>query len=88
MEQVDILMVGHFARDELIVDGKGVVSAGGGVYYGSIVLRRMGLKVAIATRLNQADFPLLEELKSWKSSLRGRDVFFDALRRFRQQSLG
>jgi len=32
--------------------------------------------------------PMLEELKSWKSSLRGRDVFFDALRRFRQQSLG
>jgi alpha-amylase/alpha-mannosidase (GH57 family) len=31
--------------------------------------------------------PLLDELKSWKSSLRGRDVFFDALRRFRQQSL-
>jgi len=31
--------------------------------------------------------PLLDELKSWKSSLRGRDVFFDALRRFRQQTL-
>lgn len=31
--------------------------------------------------------PLLDELKSWKTSLRGRDVFFDALRRFRQQAL-
>jgi sugar/nucleoside kinase (ribokinase family) len=63
MESVEILMVGHFAKDELIVDGKGVVSAGGGVYYGSIVLRRMGLKVAVATRLHPADFPLLDELK-------------------------
>lgn len=63
MDPVDILMVGHFAKDELIVDGKGAIAAGGGVYYGSMVLRRMGLKVAVATRLNQADFPLLDELK-------------------------
>jgi sugar/nucleoside kinase (ribokinase family) len=64
MDPVDILMVGHFAKDELIVDGSGAVAAGGGVYYGSIVLRRMGMNVAIATRLNPADFPLLEELKA------------------------
>ncbi len=63
MENIDILMAGHFAKDELIVDGKGEVSSGGGVYYGSIVLRRMGLKVAIATRLRQEDFPRLEELR-------------------------
>lgn len=63
MDSVDILMIGHFAKDELIVDGRGVTSAGGGVYYGSIVLRRMGLSVAIATRLKQDDFGLLEELK-------------------------
>lgn len=63
MDPVDILMVGHFAKDELIVDGKGAIAAGGGVYYGSMVLRRMGLKVAVATRLNPADFPLLDELK-------------------------
>lgn len=31
--------------------------------------------------------PLLSELKSWKTSLRGQDVFFDALRRFRLQAL-
>ena len=63
MDPVDILMVGHFAKDELIVDGKGAIAAGGGVYYGSMVLRRMGLKVVVATRLNPADFPLLDELK-------------------------
>ena len=64
MENYDILMVGHFAKDELIVDGKGEVSSGGGVYYGSMALHQMGLKVAIATRLKQEDFPRLEELKS------------------------
>jgi sugar/nucleoside kinase (ribokinase family) len=63
MEPVDILMVGHFAKDELIVDGKGEVASGGGVYYGSMALRQMGLKVAIATRLRKDDFPRLEELR-------------------------
>jgi sugar/nucleoside kinase (ribokinase family) len=63
MDSVDILMVGHFAKDKLIVDGQEQVSSGGGVYYGSMALRQMGLKVAVATRLNPADFPRLEELR-------------------------
>ena len=63
MNDVDLLMVGHFAKDEVIVDGKGEITSGGGVYYGSAVLRRLGLKVAIATRLHTADFPRLEELR-------------------------
>lgn len=63
MEAFDVLMVGHFARDELIVDGKGEVSSGGGVYYGSIALRQMGLKVAVATRLHPSDFSHLDELR-------------------------
>ena len=63
MSAVDILLVGHFAKDELIVDGKGIISSGGGVYYGSLALRRMGLEVAVATRLKAEDFPRLEELR-------------------------
>ncbi len=63
MINYDILMVGHFARDELIVDGKGEASSGGGVYYGSMVLRQMGLQVAIATRLKKEDFPHLDVLR-------------------------
>ena len=63
MEKVDVLMVGHFAKDELIVDGKGETASGGGVYYGSMALRQMGLKVAVATRLRREDFPRLEELR-------------------------
>lgn len=56
-------MVGHFAKDELIVDGKGEISSGGGVYYGSMALRQMGYQVAVATRLHPDDFPRLEELR-------------------------
>jgi sugar/nucleoside kinase (ribokinase family) len=63
MNSVDILMVGHFAKDELIVDGKGETSSGGGVYYGSMALRQMGLKVAVATRLHPDDFPRLDEMR-------------------------
>ena len=63
MESVDILLIGHFAKDELIVDGRGQISSGGGVYYGSVVLRRLGLRVAVVTRLHPQDFPRLEELR-------------------------
>jgi len=59
----DILMIGHFAKDRNVVDGKGRVEFGGGVYFGSIVARRLGLKVAVATRLHPDDFPHLEELR-------------------------
>ncbi len=63
MENIDILMVGHFAKDELIVDGKCELASGGAVYYGSMALRQMGLNVAVATKLHPADFPRLEELR-------------------------
>lgn len=63
MDNIDVLMVGHFAKDELIVDGKGETASGGGVYYGSIVLQRMGLKTTIATRLHLDDFQRLDELR-------------------------
>jgi sugar/nucleoside kinase (ribokinase family) len=60
---VDVTIIGHFAKDELIVDGVSRTSSGGSVYYGSIALRRLGLEVAIVTRLHSDDFPRLEEVK-------------------------
>ncbi len=63
MKTVDILMIGHFAKDRIVVDGKGEISPGGAVYYGSVALRRLGLEVAIATRLHPDDFSLLAPLK-------------------------
>jgi sugar/nucleoside kinase (ribokinase family) len=60
----DILMIGHFARDRIVVDGHSETVSGGGVYYGSIALRRLGVRVAVATRLHLDDFPLLDELRA------------------------
>lgn len=61
---VDIAVIGHFAKDKIIVQGEERVSSGGSVYYGAIALRRMGLRVAAITRLQQDDFGLLDELKA------------------------
>ncbi len=60
---VDIAVIGHFAKDKIIVRGEERVSSGGSVYYGAMALRRMGLQVAVITRLRQDDFGLLDELK-------------------------
>jgi sugar/nucleoside kinase (ribokinase family) len=60
---VDLMLVGHLARDRNVVDGMGSIETGGGVYFGSIALRHLGLRVAVVTRLHADDFHLLEELR-------------------------
>lgn len=64
MFDLDILMIGNFAKDKLIVDGVEEIASGGGVYYGSMVIKQLGAKVAVITRLHPNDFPRLEELKA------------------------
>ncbi len=59
----DLLMFGHFAVDKIIVDGVAETVSGGGVYYGSVAARRLGARVGVVTRLREADFPRLEELR-------------------------
>lgn len=60
----DILMIGHLAKDQLVVDGRSTHALGGAVQYGSIALRRLGIEVSVATRLHPDDFPLLDEMKA------------------------
>ena len=60
---VDIMMIGHFAKDKLVVDGHGEIASGGAVYYGSIALRHLGVGVVVVTRLHPDDFSLLDELQ-------------------------
>ena len=60
---VDVMMIGNFAKDKLIVDGNEQTASGGGVYYGSVVIKRLGLKVMVVTRLHPDDFGRLDELK-------------------------
>jgi len=63
MYDVDIMMLGHFAKDKLVVDGVGEFASGGAVYYGSVALHHIGVSAAITTRLHPNDFPRLDELK-------------------------
>jgi sugar/nucleoside kinase (ribokinase family) len=58
----DVMILGHFAKDRLVVDGQSAISSGGAVYYGSIALRHIGLGVVVVTRLHPEDFERLEEL--------------------------
>lgn len=60
---VDVAVIGHFARDQLVVGENEEVASGGSVYYGALALRQLGLQVAVVTRLAKADFPRLDELK-------------------------
>ena len=60
---VDIMMIGHFAKDLLVIDGQSEAASGGAVYYGSVALRRQGLRVAVVTRMHSDDFWLLDELR-------------------------
>ena len=59
----DVMTIGHFAQDRNVVDGVAKVESGGGVYFGSVALKRLGLRVAVVTRLHPDDFPRLDELK-------------------------
>jgi sugar/nucleoside kinase (ribokinase family) len=64
MPDLDILMIGNFAKDKLIVDGVEEIASGGGVYYGSVVIQRLGLRAGIVTRLHPHDFHRLEEVRA------------------------
>ncbi|PKO14555.1 MAG: carbohydrate kinase [Chloroflexi bacterium HGW-Chloroflexi-10] len=63
MTDFDVMMIGNFAKDKLIVDGVEEIASGGGVYYGSVVVKRLGYNVVVVTRLHPDDFPRLVELK-------------------------
>ncbi len=60
---VDLMMIGHFAIDRNVIDGQGATVAGGAVYFGSMAVRRLGVSVAVVTRLRSEDFSYLDDLK-------------------------
>ncbi|MFB3819619.1 MAG: PfkB family carbohydrate kinase [Candidatus Methylomirabilales bacterium] len=64
VRDVDILLIGHFAKDRLVVDGRAETASGGAVFYGSVPLRRLGVRVAVATRLHPDDAGRLDELRA------------------------
>jgi len=63
MPEYDVVMIGNFAKDKIIVDGIEEVASGGGVYFGSVVIKRLGARVLVVTRLHLNDYSRLEELR-------------------------
>ncbi|MFX1281519.1 MAG: PfkB family carbohydrate kinase [Promethearchaeota archaeon] len=59
----DIVILGHFAKDIIEIDGNSYTSLGGAVYYGGIAGSHMGLRISIITRLKEEDFEFLGILK-------------------------
>lgn len=62
-QNFDVVLLGHFAKDKDVIDGKERDVLGGAVYYGAFPLKMMGIKVAVVTKLARNDFPELSILK-------------------------
>lgn len=62
-QNFDVVLLGHFAKDKDVIDGKERDVLGGAVYYGAFPLKMMGIKVAVVTKLARKDFPELSILK-------------------------
>jgi sugar/nucleoside kinase (ribokinase family) len=57
-EMFDIAMIGHFSKDVLITLGEVKTMPGGAVYYGSIPVAKMGLRIAVITKIAEEDLHL------------------------------
>ncbi|MCD5408930.1 PfkB family carbohydrate kinase [Candidatus Bipolaricaulota bacterium] len=66
----DVVAIGHLDNGRIVKGEEVQEGVGGAVYFGGIVLARLGLRVAVVTRLAQADAWMLRELEG-----AGIDVF-------------
>jgi sugar/nucleoside kinase (ribokinase family) len=58
----DIAFVGHFTKDTIVHPESSTTHLGGAFYYGANVAARMGLRVAVITRLARSDWAVVDEL--------------------------
>jgi len=56
----DIIILGHFAKDKLVIHGVEKEATGGAVYYGALALSKLNIRTAIITMLAKADYSYLE----------------------------
>lgn len=63
LNKFDVILLGHFAKDVDVVDGKEKEVIGSAVYQGSFPLKIIGVNVAIVTKLAKSDYPLLSIFK-------------------------
>ncbi|MHA1294750.1 MAG: PfkB family carbohydrate kinase [Promethearchaeota archaeon] len=62
---VDIVILGHIAKDIIVIDDVSHPAIGGAVYYGAIAGSNIGLKVVVITRLTKEDFSILEDFNKY-----------------------
>lgn len=60
---LDIIILGHFAKDKLIIHGVKKDALGGAVYYGSMALSKLDVFTGIITLLSREDFSYLDILE-------------------------
>ena len=63
LKNFEVVLLGHFAIDNDVVNGIEKEITGSAVYYGAFSLEAIGAKVAIVTKLAKKDFPLLNIFK-------------------------
>jgi sugar/nucleoside kinase (ribokinase family) len=61
----DVVLLGHIARDIIVIDDESKPTIGGAVYYGGIAASHMGLKITVITRLSKEDFEILQEFDKY-----------------------
>lgn len=59
----DVVILGHIAKDILIIDGEEKEAIGGAVYYGAMALSRLKYSVAAITLLSKDDFSYLDIMR-------------------------
>ncbi len=70
----DIAFVGHFTKDTIENSQGSTVNRGGAYYYGAHVATRMGLQAAVVTRLAQADWGAIEELRAMDVTMYAKET--------------
>ena len=60
----DIVFIGHYTKDTIVYPAVTRVVDGGAFNYGANVAARMGLRVAVVTRLARADWHVVESLEA------------------------
>lgn len=63
--EYDIAILGHIAKDIIVIDDERINAIGGAVYYGGIAGSHMGLKIFVITRLKKEDEAMLSDFKKY-----------------------
>jgi len=61
--KLDVLCIGHLDKGRIVRGQESYDFIGGAVYFGSIVLARLGLRVGVVTRLAREDSWMLEDFR-------------------------